>query len=734
MISRSFLYVATCFAVSLMLSSCGGGGSGDARVVSHGSAPDRLKVIHEGPGFAELAKAGRVKTEGARLTRDGRFLVTVGLKEPWGIDIYDADRDGAPLKARLLLPQGWRDAWAKKELAAIPRGALALHADKFAFGHRRFRRSVPSHIEVSDWQGESLFAIPVVPFPIQKNVQRRPEGYCGIDFSPSGDRLAVCIDNDTGYVILIHDGTTGKKLKEIRSDNGIGGGGADIAFTPDGKTLITRTSNGGEPDAMTAIDMTTYRETRLSSPDTVWLFRTAPDGSQRLESHVHDDKSYLRLYELKSDKLRFSMPIKKEVRDHVGSGSYGKEVRDHAALGPSGQFAYLTKKAFLSSLAPEEGRGEAYELRDSDLDGHPLALAYAPEAAKWRVVTDKGIQEFNALTSGQVGAARLCHKAKRAGWAGMADLALRTAERAIEADPRRFRGDCNPLHFTPFDGVDLGRVGQLILKRSALLKKRLKPAGHYGLWLEKESSTVKDVMPEGAAERAGLKVGDEILAIDGRSFVSRNAMWKHLTGGTPVGAAPVFSIKRTGRPMTVTVPSDPGYADLQSSVALLFWIFEYGHLAAEAGHPGIVRQAARWLRDEARVMRSSWHWDKVKAYPIALDALALGWEGKVDEGLTLLAETQLNAVIINTISALEGAWRPFYDHPAKFAFVLNKETAEIRRDAPGGKAEPAPYPARDGTMMQPVTAAAPPSLAPALSEVPDPAPPAPAQPGAMVLD
>lgn len=84
------------------------------------------------------------------------------------------------------------------------------------------------------------------------------------------------------------------------------------------------------------------------------------------------------------------------------------------------------------------------------------------------------------------------------------------------------------------------------------------PAAQWGLSVEKDAKdeeagvTIKTVMPNSAAEKAGLKPGDRLLTLDGRWTDSITDTYNAASFAKPGKSAPVV-IKRDGKEMKLTV-------------------------------------------------------------------------------------------------------------------------------------------------------------------------------------
>lgn len=746
-------------SIALLLTACGG-----ARIATDGGPKDRLRLGKTGESFDALAEAGRINLKRMAPGRDGRLFALSQKGKIPEIRVFDAGKKGAPEFARLLLPKAWIAHWSRNGFK-IDR-YLALHRDKVAFGHYAFRTydtgksrktsTVFTSIEVMDWKGNQLFTYR--PANSKKGIVL---GTCGMDFNRDGTRLGVCfyrgaLDAGGGWdefrseqVVRILDGRTGKVLGSAASALRKGSFWRrdlrdQLAFDGTGERLMMR-GEYWEKGAYGKIDKGSFFTTFVGAD----LAERVVSGEEGFYPIIHLSASADGSRRIEGVKGHTSKGKKKPPRVHVNPVTGKKSLAAYnaknnpiaVAAGPKGQVAWAEKNRFVAMLLPE-GKNKSMTIHKVKLSGKPLALLYDPEAREWRAVTEKGVKRFGAWSETQARIMRLCARAKEAMDSGIKGVAMRLLEESIETDTRRFKGRCSPIDFLSMEGADPAALGRLTLKRFDLHRKKLKVIGQWGVTF-KGFDSIQTVKSGGAAERAGLKAGDAVRAIIVNGMVREPESFKaYIEGGVPPGAELTLEITRGGDEMTVVVPSE---TRLKGDYGWLpNWLFEYGMMAAQAGHPGIVRQTAAKLRTFLAETRPSWNWEKAERLPIALDALALAWEGKVDEALDLLASdrsAQRHVAIRNGIfaSTSDQAWFPLYQKPKALAYVLGDKTeAQIKKGAPRKKPKPVPFFDLEGNLVQPIAALAPPPLAPTAVPAAPAAPatgvPAPSRPGAMVLD
>jgi PDZ domain/Aspartyl protease len=124
-----------------------------------------------------------------------------------------------------------------------------------------------------------------------------------------------------------------------------------------------------------------------------------------------------------------------------------------------------------------------------------------------------------------------------------------------------------PNSFEPSDVVH--NVLTLLLSRMPGAKEQpvkiLAPAAQWGLRLDDKKAdddepglTVSAVLPESAAARAGLKVGDRLLTIDGRWTDSANDCYRAAEAIKP-GQTVDVTVRRAGKQLTLAVRPAAGF-------------------------------------------------------------------------------------------------------------------------------------------------------------------------------
>jgi regulator of sigma E protease len=179
------------------------------------------------------------------------------------------------------------------------------------------------------------------------------------------------------------------------------------------------------------------------------------------------------------------------------------------------------------------------------------------------------------------------------------------------------------------------------------------------------------ILPGGAAERAGITRGDVLLAIDGERGLDRETAMKRIqkSAGKPV----VFTLERAGQPVSLTVtPEQRGGVGV---IGVLLTAFEVRRIEPGWRHAAVLSVQQNWDRSAmiGRTLKGLVTAEtpiKQLMGPVAIaqfsgDAAALGWLALFD----FMAMISLNLGLINlmpvpvmdggqiAILALEGASR-----------------------------------------------------------------------------
>lgn len=137
------------------------------------------------------------------------------------------------------------------------------------------------------------------------------------------------------------------------------------------------------------------------------------------------------------------------------------------------------------------------------------------------------------------------------------------------------------------------------------------------------------------AAQAGLMPGDKVTAINGKP-ISMASQIQEIVGPLPVASRVNVSFIRGGKQGAAQLITEKGFRDTGKAAQVLLALFDYGQLAAEAGHPGLTRQAAVQLRFVAARYPSSFRTDLVEKIAVSLEALAMAHEGNSEGAFKLL--------------------------------------------------------------------------------------------------
>jgi hypothetical protein len=110
--------------------------------------------------------------------------------------------------------------------------------------------------------------------------------------------------------------------------------------------------------------------------------------------------------------------------------------------------------------------------------------------------------------------------------------------------------------------ADMSAMGAIMQFLGAFLGKKttvLEPRGFFGLSVEQDNLgvVVKSVLPGGPADRAGLKAGDRVTELGGRTVRTSDDLLKY-AGGVPPGGECAVTVKRGAGETTITIKAGEG--------------------------------------------------------------------------------------------------------------------------------------------------------------------------------
>lgn len=384
-------------------------------------------------------------------------------------------------------------------------------------------------------------------------------------------------------------------------------------------------------------------------------------------------------------------------------------------------------------------------LRGQEIEEHFKLNVYSQKEKKWILIGKKGIYTVKSIAENQLEARKLFNDAIDRFKAGFGEIAVKQARAAIDKEPLlrcckftySLRTDIAP-------NAPLKFAAEMLLYRYKRLMqetdRNIKSGLGFAHSMEDGTLSVKSVNPGGAAEQSGLKAGDIFVSINSTPVTTLDD-YHRITEPIAVGTEVTVVVNRDGEELTLRVKTQQRIKEILVFSYGLFTIYEYGLLAAQAGHPVITLQAA----DEIRSITDKYH-PAVKKnlcnlFAIHLEGLALAVQGKTDKAYMYIIKN--DGIIRDQMTLIRKyvhwfplPWKPFFRDRKKFAYILGIEEKALPK-TPKKNPVPQPYLTLDGKLVQPIKKA--PALkqeieTPVKPEAPKPKQPKKEKPKATVLD
>lgn len=545
--------------------------------------------------------------------------------------------------------------------------SLSDDGKSYAFG--RYAQSATdkgkSAVVVKGW-GEESFEIPLANGAFWN-------GGCGLALSPMGRELAVCVDDGVTTRVVRYERETGRKLGEFNSARFKGKFDRTIAYSPDGKFLLVQ---GGR------YQFDWVLKKNGQEAEVAWLFSLKTGELER--------------------SFEFSLAPGQKGPEEVGFTEAGHDVLvvTTAAI----TLHTLTEK----KIFPRRSRSGVRAL----LSPHGvLAVADGVELTRYNIVGRRLVEidsEQVVSRSSMLGFNRLDD---RLVWLGPQEMLTLAAFRQIDlqsialyknvrkvfAEGRykeamvmlsqvalnspRLPSEFSVYRFyrkypeapLAYFGAFYGVAVQQILDTSPKVSK-------IGVGYVKDSSsglfftTIKRIDFGTSVARSALLLGDRITHVNGTPVVLASEV-NELLAPLSSGSRIELTYMRDGRIGKTSVVTEVGFRDTGKAAHVLLCLFDYGQLAAQAGHPGLVRLAAARLREISASYPSSFRPDLVEKLAVSLEALAFSGEGDMDTAFDLLGKSAPHPFQFRLFNPL--VWGEFYKDRSRLATALGLPMAKL---------------------------------------------------------
>ncbi len=632
---------------------------------------------------------GNAKINGQGFSGDGRFFVaSVADSKQSQIFLYDNDT------------QVWRYTTLIQNKGAVELGRnFAVSKDGGTHASALFIQDSIADI------GRSVIHIDHFPKGKVTEIELQNDAFlnnaCGLAFSPDGKEIAVCLDAEMSSRIERYDVGTGKKLSSFDSNKVNGRFDKTLVYDSSGENLLVRggrfqfdwvlKKKSKEADLVWLFDKKSGERLRslefplgpgLSGPEDV---RFSKDGTYIIVS----EQSGIRLLPVDSRKKGREFPLALAPRCQV-------EISPHGivALVDQGKFRRFTVSATGLQLLDEHSiapQGAAFLTFDTVRDA-------------WRLVDAEKIMMVPALTKTDMEAIELFKKARLL-FAGNEYAKGLAQLKGILSQQPNLPLDYNGAEFYfKYPDIPLSLWGDFFSYHVKAILDKSPMVSRLGLDFDRDPksgflfTSLSRVAGNSPAAQAGLRPGDKVVAINGKA-ISMASQIQEIVGPLPVASRVNVAFVRGGKQGAVELITEKGFRDTGKAAQVLLALFDYGQLAAEAGHPGITRQAAVRLRYIAARYPSSFRTDLVEIIAVSLEALAMAHEGSAKAALDLLEEKgkphPFPFRFFNT-----RVWWPLYGERARLADYLGVKIDKLPRAvASAGREKRQDYPDLDGVTI-----------------------------------
>ncbi len=626
------------FAIADALAKCGQGDHvvgnchiyalGDEVVISLDQERLNRKIEEyrlEGMRRRHYPQPGNDTNIGQGFSADGRFFVTslAGNKQSQ-VFLYENDT------------QVWRYTALIKNKGSLELGRnFAVSSDGGMHASALFIQESIADI------GRSVIRIEHFPPGKVTDIELQNDAFlndaCGLAFSPNGQELAVCMDAEVASRIERYDVATGKKISSFDSNKVKGRFDKNLAYDPSGENLLVR---GGR------YQFDWVLKKKGKEADLVWLFdKKSGERLRSLEFPLGPGLSGPEDVRFSKDGVYIIVSEQGGIR--LLPVAPGKKAREFPlALAPRCQ-AEISPHGIVAVV--DQGKFSRYTLGPSGLqllDQHPVGrdgalLTFDVVRDAWRLADAGKIRTIPALTKADLEAIALFVKARKlfAGKEyskGLADL------KAILSRQPFLPLDYNGAEFYfKYPEIPLSLWGEYFSYHVETIISKSPTVSRLGLDFKRDAksgfifTTLARVAGNSPAALAGLKAGDKVTAINGKP-ISMASQIQEIVNPLPVSSRVNISYVRAGKQGAVELITEKGFRDTGKAAQILLALFDYGQLAAEAGHPGLTRQAAVRLRFIAARYPSSFRTDLVEKIAVSLEALAMAHEGNNKAAFELL--------------------------------------------------------------------------------------------------
>ncbi len=596
---------------------------------------------------------------------DGKF-VSLGFS---GNGHFFAGFLSSKIKSRLFIYDMTDELWKhtsllKTDLLLRDGRSFSLGKDGLIYAYGRYDQSSTgrkgaSSIIIKGWDDKDITEIPLTNGAFWN-------GGCGLSLSPDGHDVAVCIDEGPLTRVIRYEIKTGKRLGDFTSERLKGKFNQTLKYSPDGKFLLVQ---GGRYQFDWVLKKN-GKEAELA-----WLFAVDSDLLEKklefLLGPGQKGPEDIRFSTVGHDVLvTTTRSITIHSIDTKKVFSRRSDVGVMTLLSPHNVLAVADG----SELSMFKIIGDGLVLIDSEqiLYGR-YKLGFDRERDQLVIVGDQGITSFIGFRQIDLQSIALYKNAGELFEQGKYKDGMATLATIIQNNPKLPSGFSAYDFYKKYPEIPLAYFGSLFgthIQRILEISPKVSRLG-FGYVKDPKSglyfTTVKRIDAGTSVSRSPVQVGDRITHINGKPVVLATQI-NDILAPLPPGRRIELTYMRNGRIAKTNVLTEVGFKDTGKTAHVLLALFDYGQLAAQAGHPGLARYAAVRLRAISGQYPSSFRTDLVEKLAVSLEALAFSVEGNMDAGFELLAKSTPHPFQFRLFNPL--VWGAFYQDRQRLAQAI----------------------------------------------------------------
>lgn len=599
-------------------------------------------------------KPGGGKLIGLGLSGDGHYFAGV-LREGRGARLFIYDTGDELWKHTFVL---------KTDLTMETGRTFSLGADGTTYAYARYSQSSSgnkgkSTLIVKGWDEKITAEIPL-------NNGAFWNGGCGLALSPSQQEVAVCIDDGVSTKVVRYDIFSGQKRGEIKSSMVKGTFDRSMEYSPDGKFFLI---HGGRYQFDWVLKKK-GQEAALS-----WLFSVETGRLiQQLEFPLGPGKkgpTDIHFSTVGHDIIiatNRDITVYAEGDKMVFPRESGPMVK--VLLNPYGVLA-VADGVELSRYNIVDGHLVPIALET--VASHQYMLGFDRKREQLVVVGGQTIEQFSAFRQIDIQAMALYQRARGLFEHGKYKKGFGLLSEIVKDNPRLPSGFSAYNFYLKYPDVALASFGRLYGAHVDKILEQSPKVSRLGFNYVKDTksglffTTIQGIGPNTSAARSALASGDRVTHVNGVAVVLATQI-SEVLAPLPPSTRVVLNYMRDGRIKKASVVTEVGFADSGRAAHVLLTLFDYGQLAAEAGHPGLTRFAAARLREISGRYPSSFRTDLVEQLAVSLEGLAFSVEGDMEAAFDLLEASAPHPFMFRLYNTR--VWGEFYKDRRRLAQVL----------------------------------------------------------------